>query len=88
MLEKFKTLINTLPLDKIVHFLIGALIAAMLIPFGFKLAIAAVFVAAFGKEFLDYAMGKEFDYMDFIWTVVGGLLFVIYSIKLVPLFLA
>lgn len=88
MLTKFKTFINTLPLDKIVHFLIGALIAATLIPFGFKLAIAAVFISAFGKEFLDFALGKEFDYMDFIWTVIGGLLFVIYSIKLVPLFLS
>lgn len=88
MLSNFKTFLNTLPLDKIVHFLVGALIAAIVLPFGVHYAMLAVLISAFGKELLDFALGKEFDYMDFIWTVVGGLLFVIYSIKLVPLFLA
>lgn len=87
MLSRFKTFLNTLPLDKIVHFLVGALIAAIVLPFGMNYAIAAVFISAFGKELLDFALGKEFDYMDFIWTAVGGLLFVFYSVKLLPILL-
>ena len=78
---------NTLPLDKIVHFLIGALIAAVLVPFGWTYAVAFTILAALAKEFLDNAMGKAFDYKDFIWTAVGGLLFVFYSVKLLPILL-
>lgn len=87
MLSRFKTFLNTLPLDKIVHFLVGALIAAIVLPFGAHYAILAVLISAFGKEILDFALGKEFDYMDFIWTAVGGLLFVFYSVKLLPILL-
>lgn len=53
---RFKQFMNTLPLDKISHFLVGAVIAAMVQPFGWIYALSAFAFAVTGKEFLDAAM--------------------------------
>lgn len=70
----FKQFMNTLPLDKITHFLIGAVIAALVQPFGWLYALSAFAFAAAGKEFLDAAMQKPFDKVDLVVTVIGGTL--------------
>ena len=69
-LRKFLT---TLPLDKIVHFLIGAVILAMLAPWGVAPALLIVFLLANAKEALDSFVHGTFDFKDMIITFVGGL---------------
>lgn len=68
-LRKFLT---TLPLDKIVHFLIGAVILAVLAPWGVATALLIVFLLANAKEVLDSFVHGTFDFKDMIITVAGG----------------
>lgn len=68
-LRKFLT---TLPLDKIVHLLIGAVILAMLAPWGVTQALLITFLIANAKEALDSFVHGTFDFKDMIITVVGG----------------
>lgn len=81
---RFKQFMNTLPLDKISHFLAGAVIAAMVQPFGWLYALSAFAFAATGKEFLDAAMQKPFDKVDLVVTVIGGLLMLSWLEWMVP----
>ena len=81
----FKTFINTLPLDKISHFLVGAVVAAMLLPISTQLAILAVVSAAVAKEVLDRLMGKPFDWVDLVDTILGGVLMILWYVKCLPI---
>lgn len=67
-----KQIINNLPLDKIAHFGVGAVISAALLPFGWNIAVVWLLLAATAKEVLDSMMGKEFDKLDWLVTVSGG----------------
>ena len=59
--------------DKLVHVLVGALIAAYLLPLGLIPAIACTLFAAIGKEAFDYLSGKgSTDAWDVVATVAGG----------------
>lgn len=80
----FKTFINILPLDKISHFLVGAVIAALLSPFSTPLAFWVVICLATAKEALDKLMGKPFDRMDLAVTVLGGVLMILWYVKVLP----
>lgn len=84
----FKTFINTLPLDKISHFLVGAVAAAMLLPISTQLAILAVVSAAAAKEVLDKLMGKPFDWADLAVTVLGGVLMILWYVKFLPVLIS
>ena len=44
------------------------------IPIGFIFTILAVLGCAFGMEFKDYQYGNQFDWLDILATVLGGLL--------------
>lgn len=68
-LRKFLT---TLPLDKITHFLIGAVILAALAPWGVAQALLIVFLLANAKEVLDSFVHGTFDFKDMVITVIGG----------------
>jgi len=61
-------------LDKITHTLAGAAIAAALLPFGLIPALAAVLVAAVGKELWDAQGHGTPDVYDALVTVIGGVL--------------
>lgn len=84
----FKTFINTLPLDKISHFLVGSVAAAMLLPVSTQLAILAVVSAAAAKEVLDKLMGKPFDWVDLAVTILGGALMILWYVKLLPILIS
>ena len=59
-------------IDKIAHTLAGAAIAAALLPWGVIPALAAVFVAAVGKELRDAQGHGTPDRIDAPVTVAGG----------------
>lgn len=59
--------------DKITHTLAGAAIAAALLPWGVIPTIAAVVLAAVGKELWDIGRGTP-DPIDALVTVAGGVL--------------
>ena len=84
----FKTFVNTLPLDKISHFLVGAVAAAMLLPLSTQLAILAVVSTAAAKEVLDKLMGKHFDWADLAVTVLGGVLMILWYVKVLPILIS
>lgn len=67
-----KTFLTTLPLDKITHFLIGAVILAALAPWGAAQALLIVFLLANAKEVLDSFVHGTFDFKDMVITVIGG----------------
>lgn len=61
--------------DKAKHFVVGGLLAAIPLAFGFgyEVAILLAGIAGAFKEAWDvYTPGHE-DFMDFFWTLVGGL---------------
>lgn len=60
--------------DKITHTLAGAVIAAALLPWGVIPALAAVLVAAVGKELWDAQGHGTPDHIDALVTVAGGVL--------------
>lgn len=63
--------------DKANHALAGAAIVALLTPFaGLLLALAGCAAVALAKEFLYDAhpgSGHTVDWLDAVWTVLGGL---------------
>lgn len=61
--------------DKAKHFVVGGLLAAIPLAFGFGYDAAILFAAGIGaiKEIVDdHTPGHE-EFMDFFWTFIGGL---------------
>jgi len=74
------------PYDKCLHIIAGCMIFAaahLFLAWGFSLLIV-IFIAA-GKEVYDYLhpANHTCDFMDFVFTVAGGLLGFICSLQLV-----
>lgn len=70
-----------LQVDKILHFIMGWLIALSIIPIhGILAGIIALVVAAVGKEVYDQYKYKGFDYKDLIATLLGGVVYIIIEI--------
>lgn len=63
-----------IPIDKQAHFLSGGFIAAIAWPFGVVASIAAVLVAAVGKEVYDklHPESHTADIWDAVATIAGG----------------
>lgn len=61
-----------MPTDKLIHFLAGSTIAALAYPFGLLWSIAAVLIAAFGKEAYDSTGRGHVEFFDAAATVAGG----------------
>lgn len=61
-------------IDKLVHFIAGALLAAYLTPEGPAVAFSAVVVAAVLKEVMDHFDGGDVEALDIVATVAGGVL--------------
>lgn len=73
-----------LPLDKLLHFGIGAFIGARLFPFGWHIAFATVALAAVAKELYDrFVNHEQFDWIDVGATVAGGLTAIIVVVAVI-----
>lgn len=66
-------------LDKLLHFLVGALIAAYVLPEGWLITMSCVTLVAWGKEGYDRWTGRgTFDLWDVAATKAGGLMTLAY----------
>jgi len=74
-----------LAIDKQVHILAGAAIAAALLPFGIIPALLAVVVAAVGKELWDAQGHGTPDRIDALATVAGGCAMLGWLLLMAPL---
>lgn len=65
----------SIPEDKRLHFVCGLVIAAFFgLALGMKFCFWPVIFAAAGKEVFDiFSSGQEFDWKDFLATLLGGL---------------
>lgn len=70
-LRKFLT---TLPIDKVAHFLGGAVIVALAAPFGPTISLVSLTLIALLKEVIDEVVYGGFDGKDFVATMMGGAL--------------
>ena len=60
--------------DKLMHYFVGTLIAALLYPLISWWAVAVTVVVAVGKELYDKYSGKGTpELADVVWTVAGSL---------------
>ena len=68
--------IDKVGIDKVLHFVVGALIDALMFPFGKELTIVgifAVFILSCLKELLDsYEDGNRCDWIDVFASVLGA----------------
>lgn len=79
--DKFVSLLLRIPIDKFLHFLFGALIAAFFaITLRFNGCIFWVFIAAALKEFFDAYTTDVWDWKDALATVIGGLVIQLFVI--------
>lgn len=73
--DKLVQLINKIPLNKLLHFLAGLIIASFFaIIFGMKVCLIPVIVAGFAKEFFDKLTTGTWEWWDLVATCLGGLL--------------
>lgn len=73
--DKLVQLINKIPLDKLLHFLAGLIIASFFaIIFGMKICLLPVIIAGFAKEFFDKWVTGTWEWWDLVATCLGGLL--------------
>ncbi len=72
--------VSVIPTDKLLHFLIGAVIGFVVTAsFGSIAAIIAITIAAAGKELYDkYHPDHTVDLYDAVATVTGGILAIIW----------
>jgi hypothetical protein len=68
MLNQIITFLSKIPQDKLLHYFVGSLLAAGLLPFGLLWSALGVGVVAFWRE----ATGNH-DGLDFLATMAGGL---------------
>ena len=64
--------LDALPMDKVMHALVGALIVSVLFPLDPLVAAGAAAGAGVGKELADKAAGKEPDWIDAVVTIAGA----------------
>ncbi len=73
--------------DKIIHFIAGLLIASAVgmpaylenvdLFAGIWSAIVSTLIVAATKEWCDYTYGNKWDWMDFVFTILGALFIVL-----------
>lgn len=69
----FVNLFNGIRRDRLYHFIAGLIIAALFfIVLKMPVCIVPVIFAAFIKEFFDVWTDGNFDWIDFLATVIGG----------------
>lgn len=78
-----KTFLTTLPLDKITHFLGGAVIVALAAPFSPVIALVSLVLIALLKEIIDEVVYGGFDGRDLVATLFGGALMALWVVFVV-----
>lgn len=81
--DKIVALISKVPYDKLLHFIVGVLIAAFFAivwPSAAEWCFFPVLMIAGLKEFFDYWTTDQVDWWDFVATVAGGLVIQIFTI--------
>lgn len=83
------SILNKLPVDKVGHFLGGAMLFAMGHPFGWQYALGfCAFVGAFKEIVHDWLMDYGTpDFKDFLVTVIGGFFMLIWLQVIAPYFM-
>lgn len=77
----FVNLFNGIRRDRLYHFIAGLIIAALFyIVLKMPVCIVPVIFAAFIKEFFDVWTDGNFDWIDFLATVIGGAVIQIFVI--------
>jgi glycopeptide antibiotics resistance protein len=67
--------------DKLVHVIAGLIVFALVNLASTDMAIAAVLLAAFGKELVDWGAGKSSpDIGDVVATLIGGMIGYIFTV--------
>ena len=66
-------IINKIPKDKLLHFIMGVLVYQSLVLFVGMYALIAVIAVGIGKEVYDHYYGGTVDGYDAVATIVGGL---------------
>jgi hypothetical protein len=75
MIEYLLKRLSTIPSDKVMHFAVGVVLFAVLLPFvGSITSMAVVATAAVGKEIYDYLNKDNHtpDVWDALATIAGG----------------
>lgn len=65
-----------MPYDKFLHFIVGGVMALILVPLFGSLGFISVVVVAAAKEVLHDKLLKKgnCEFMDFIWTIIPALI--------------
>ena len=82
--EKVKGFISHIPTNKKKHFAAGFAICAIVSLFcGYLIGFTVAAIAAAGKEARDYITKKGTpEFADFVYTIVGALVFILFSVVL------
>lgn len=71
--EKVMAMLNSIGIDKYLHFVAGLIIAAFFaIALGMEACIAPAIVAGILKEVVDESNGRKADWADLVATIAGG----------------
>ena len=71
--DKIVAWLLSIPQDKRLHFVCGLIISAFFgMALGMKVCAWPVLFFAFGKEMFDSWTGGEWDWWDFLATILGG----------------
>lgn len=69
-----KELVNKIPKDKLLHFIVGVIIYQSTFWFIGYYALLLVVLCAIGKEIYDHYFGGTVDKYDALFTILGGIL--------------
>ena len=86
-MDRILAILNTIPVDKLLHFFVGFVLSSILIPlFDWVGLIMVVFVAASKEVFFDHYLERgRFEVADFVWTIIPAVL--VYAIKSLYLYI-
>jgi len=78
---KILAILNTIPVDKLLHFFVGFVLSVILVPLFDWIGVLLVVIVAAAKEiFFDHYLERgKFEVADFIWTVLPAI--VLYAFK-------
>lgn len=79
--SKIMALLNSIGIDKYLHFIAGLIIAALFnITLDMTACIVPVFFAAFIKEFIDSSGSGTSDWRDAVATLAGGVVIQLFAV--------